>query len=365
MARRGVGFAGALTGLFLCAALLLSTPALATAATELTGAGSSAAAPVYRVWAKAYAKGSDEAIAYDPVGSSAGMERIRQHASDFGASDVIASTDSLAQDGLVMFPTVITGVVPVVNLPSRSRPVKLDGEVLAGIYLGEIMTWDAPEIARLNPGEDLPNLPIEVVCRSDGSGTTHHFSDYLSKRSAKWKSRFGVANKHAWPAGFIAVKGSSGVSKAVRNTPGAIGYIDYNYVLDDGLVGAQLKNAAGNYLSASTDAFRSAVFMSRWFSHGDFSQSLTDLEGVGSWPITMGTYVAVPKVASETERTARVLRFFAWAYATGDALAREAKFVPLPDKVQANAFKALSTIVGARGELIGIDSLRGVSNSWR
>lgn len=347
------------------AGLLLSLAATATTSTELSGAGSSAAAPVYRAWAKAYVKQGGEAIAYEPVGSSAGMQRIRQNAADFGASDVIDSNEALARDGLVMFPTVITGVVPVVNLPQGSNPVKLDGEVLAGIFLGEIKSWNAPEIARLNPGMDLPSIPIKVVCRSDGSGTTHNFSDYLSKRSARWKSRFGVANKHAWPADFIAVKGSGGVSSAVRSTVGAIGYIDYNYVLEDGLVGVQLQNAAGMFLSASTDAFRSAAFMSRWFSHGDFSQSLTEMEGVGSWPITMGTYVAVPKVASDTERTARVLRFFAWAYAAGDKLAREAKFVPLPDKVQANAFKELSSIVGAGGERIGVDSLRGVSNSWQ
>lgn len=351
--------------MLISAGLLLSLVATATASPQLSGAGSSAAAPVYRAWAKEYVKQGGEAIAYDPVGSGAGMQRIRQHTTDFGASDVIDSNEALTRDGLVMFPTVITGVVPVVNLPSVNTPIKLDGEVLAGIFLGEIRSWDAPEIARLNAGIDLPNMPIKVICRSDGSGTTHNFSDYLSKRSTRWKSRFGVANKHAWPADFVAVKGSGGVSSAVRRTVGAIGYIDYNYVLEDGLVGVQLQNSAGMFMSASTDAFRSAVFMSRWFSHGDFSQSLTDMEGVGSWPITMGTYVAVPKVANDTERTARVLRFFAWAYAAGDTHARDAKFVPLPDKVQANAFKALSSIVGASGERIGVDSLRGVSNSWR
>ena len=169
----------------------------ATASPQLSGAGSSAAAPVYRAWAKEYAKQGGEAIAYDPVGSSAGMQRIRQRATDFGASDAIDSSDALTKDGLVMFPTVITGVVPVVNLPSGSNPIKLNGEVLAGIFLGEIKSWGAPEIARLNPGKDLPSIPIKVVCRSDGSGTTHNFSDYLSKRSARWNSRFGVANKHA------------------------------------------------------------------------------------------------------------------------------------------------------------------------
>ncbi|MFT3851091.1 MAG: phosphate ABC transporter substrate-binding protein PstS [Propionivibrio sp.] len=347
------------------AGFLLLPNASSNAAAALSGAGSSAAAPVYVAWARAYGSRGGDAIVYDPVGSGAGMERIRLGQSDFGASDVVASSASLAEDGLVMFPTVITGVVPVINLPAIDAPIKLNGEVLAGIFLGDITHWNAAEIARLNPGASLPDIAIRVICRSDSSGTTYHFSDYLTKQSARWKSRFGVANKHAWPSAFVAVKGSSAVSKVVRETVGAIGYIDYNYVQSDGLTGVQLLNAAGHVVSASTDSFKSAVVMSRWFSHGDFSGTLTGMGGIGSWPITMGTYVAVPKVASDTERTARVLQFFAWAYANGDTLAREARFVPLPDKVQANAFKALSTVVGSRGERIGIDSLRGVFSGWR
>lgn len=338
---------------------------MSNATPALSGAGSSAAAPVYNAWARAYGNGGGEPIVYDPVGSGAGMDRIRHREADFGASDVVASSASLDEDGLVMFPTVITGVVPVVNLAATGSPLKLDGETLAAIFLGEITQWNDAAIARLNPGVILPAVPIRVVCRSDGSGTTYHFSDYLSKVSPRWKARFGVANKHAWPSGFIAVKGSGAVSKAVRMTPGAIGYIDYNYVQDDGLTGVQLRNAAGNFVTASTDSFKSAVVRSRWFSHGDFSGTLTAMDGAGTWPITMGTYVAVPRVASDTERTARVLQFFAWAYANGDRLAQEARFVPLPDKVQANAFKALSTVVGTQGEQIGIDSLRGVFNGWR
>jgi phosphate transport system substrate-binding protein len=159
--------------------------------------------------------------------------------------------------------------------------------------------------------------------------------------SPRWKSRFGVANKHEWPTGFIAVKGSSEVSKAVRNTVGAIGYIDYNYVVEDGLVGVQLRNSAGNYVAASMESFRSAVVKSRWNSVGDFSDTLTNMAGNGTWPITMGTYVAMPKVASDNQRAAQTLRFFTWAYANGDALANQAKFIPLPDKVQANAFREI------------------------
>lgn len=329
----------------------------ASAADEITGAGSSAAAPAYRIWAQEYQKAGGEPLDYDPVGSGAGMTRIRQRQADFGASDVIAPKAALAKDGLVMFPTVVSGIVPVVNLRKGGAPLKLSGEVLARIFLGEISHWQAPEIVALNPGVALPNEAIRVVCRSDGSGSTHHFSDYLSKVSPAWKTRFGVAGKHPWPSGFIAVKGSGEVSKTVRSTPGAIGYIDYSYVVEDGLTPVQLKTAGGRYLSASPESFRSAVVGSRWFSHGDFSEGLTQMPGEGAWPITMGTYVALPKVASDTARTARALRFFVWAYGRGDALARQAKFVPLPEKVQASAFRELSSVVGKNGEPIGMSAV--------
>ena len=329
----------------------------AAAADGIGGAGSSAAAPVYRTWAQEYRKAGGEALEYDPVGSGAGLARIKQRQTDFGAVDVMVPRNELARDGLVMFPTAVSGIVPVVNLRKGGAPLKLSGEVLARIFLGEISHWQAPEIVALNPGVALPNEAIRVVCRSDGSGSTHHFSDYLSKVSPAWKARFGVASKHPWPEGFIAVKGSGEVSKTVRSTPGAIGYIDYSYVVEDHLTPVQLKTASGRYLSASPESFRSAVVGSRWFTHGDFSEGLIQMPGEGAWPITMGTYVALPKVAADTARTARALRFFVWAYGRGDALARQAKFVPLPEKVQASAFRELSSVVGKNGEPIGMSAV--------
>lgn len=328
------------------------------AAEGLAGAGSSAAAPVYKKWAQEYQRSGGELIEYDPVGSGAGMTSIKKQQVDFGASDVIATKSDLSKAGLVMFPTVISGVVPVVNLPKLRTQIRLDGAALARIFLGEITHWDAPEIAALNPGESFPNMPIRVVCRSDGSGTTYHFSDYLSKLSPQWKSRFGVANKHEWPSSFIAVKGSGEVSRTMRNTAGAIGYIDYNYVIEDGLVGAQLRNSAGNFVSASTESVKSAVVKSRWYSEGDFSETLTNMSGPDSWPIAMGTYIAVHKVSGDTARAARTLRFFTWAFANGNALASQAKFVPLPAIVQAKAFREISSIVGSKGEMIGFEALK-------
>ena len=340
---------------------LLLTP-LAAADPALRGAGSSAAAPVYKAWADEYRKRDGVSIAYDPVGSGAGMARIRERQVDFGASDVVSGKEELTRDRLVMFPTVISGVVPVVNLARLSAPLKLTGEVLALIFMGHITSWNAAEIVALNPGLALPAQPIRVVCRSDGSGTTYHLSDYLSKVSPAWKTRFGVASKHPWPSTFITAKGSSEVSASVRNTPGAIGYIDYNYVLEDALTGVQVRNAAGYFVAASSDGFRKAVTHSRWFTHGDFSQTLTEMAGESTWPITMGTYVAVPRVARDSARAMQTLRFFVWAYVNGDGLATRAKFIPLPEKVQAKAFREISSVVGSRGELIGIEALSGLMN---
>lgn len=343
-------------GLGVALGALLSGP-WAVAAEGIGGAGSSAAAPVFRIWAQEYRKAGGDALEDDPVGSGTGLARIKQRNTDFGAVDVMVPKNELARDGLVMFPTAVSGVVPVVNLRRLGGALKLNGEVLARIFLGEITVWNAAEIAALNPGLALPKDPIRVVCRSDVSGTTHHLADYLSKVSPAWKARFGVVGRPVWPAGFTAVKGSSEVSQAVRNTPGAIGYIDYSYVVEDALTPVQLAAANGRYVAASPVSFRNAVVSSRWFTHGDFSESLTQMPGDGAWPITMGTYAVVPKVAAEPERAVRTLRFFMWAYGHGDALARHAKFAALPEKVQASAFRELSSVTGRNGEPLGMNAL--------
>jgi len=334
-------------------ALALCLP-MRVGAETVVGAGSSAAALVYKTWAAEYERSGGDGLRYDPVGSSAGMAKIRQREVDFGASDVIDAKDKLDRDGLVMFPTVVTAVVPVVNLPKlRPAQLKLTGEVLAGIYLGQITQWDAPELRALNPDVSLPALPIRVVVRSDGSGTTWNFAAYLARVSPAWKARYGVAAKYDWPKDFMAVKGSGEVSKAVRATAGAIGYIDYNYVVDDGLISTQMRNHDGAYVSPTTESFRSAVVNSAWFSAGDFTASLSNLPGSGTWPMTMGTFVAVPRQAKDAQRGTRALRFFVWSYLRGDDLARKAKAVPLPDKVQANVYRELSNVVDAENRSIG------------
>ena len=336
-----------------CSLSALCLPA-ARAADTINGAGSSAAAPVYRVWATEYAKTHATELVYDPVGSGAGMARINKREVDFGASDIFASGADLQKNGLVMFPTVITGVVPVVNLAKvGSNALRLSGELLARIFLGQVTQWDAPEIRALNPELKLPARTIRLVVRADGSGTTYHFSDYLSRVSAPWKSARGVANRFDWPAGAIAVKGSAEVAKAVRATPDSISYIDYNDMVDHDLAAVTMKNADGAFVQAGTDTFHQAVLHSSWYASGDFSTEINNLPGAKSWPITMGTYVAVPRVAANGERTERALQFITWAYLHGDALARQAKFVPLPEKVQASAYAEIAKVSAASGELIG------------
>ncbi len=324
---------------------------------SILGAGSSAAAPLYRLWAQEYSKTGASAVAYESIGSGAGMERIRQRQVDFGASDIISPKPGLSSEGLVMFPTVISGIVPVVNVPHLAAPLRLTGDVLARIYLGEVTHWNAPEIAALNPKISLPGLQIHPVCRGESSGTTYYLAEYLSKLSPAWKTRFGVAAKFDWPSVCTLVKGSSEMSKTVRNIEGAIGYIDYGFVLEDKLQAVQMRNQAGRYLTASPEAFRSAVLNSAWSGRGDFSASLIDLPGDGVWPISMGTFIALPKVARDAARTAKAIRFFVWAFGRGDELARQTGFVPLPETVQASAFREIASVQGAKGEAIGLEAL--------
>jgi phosphate transport system substrate-binding protein len=347
---------GSIVSFVLCASAAFSAPVLAVE--SISGAGSSAAAPVYKIWASEYAKVKGTTLDYAAVGSGAGMTKIYKHEVDFGASDVIASAADLKKNDLVMFPTVITGIVPVINVgkigPSQMH---LTGDVLGRIFSGQITQWDAPEIKSLNPGLKLPGRAIHVVARADGSGTTYHFSDYLSRTSPAWKAKYGVANHFDWPAGTIAVKGSGDIAKTVLATQDSISYIDYNYVIDQGLVGVAMKNADGQFVVATVDAFHQAVMHSTWYSTGDFSTEINDLPGSGTWPITMGTYVAVPRVAVTDERAERTLRFLTWAYLHGDALARQARFVPLPERVQASAYREISRVLGANGQSLGAKTM--------
>lgn len=324
-------------------------------ANTLSGAGSSAAAPIYRSWAAAYEKVSGQRLDYDPAGSSAGLRKIRTREVGYGATDVAPSAAELQKDGLALFPIAITGIAPVVNLPRVSAgQLRLSGPVLARIYLGQITQWNAPEIGQLNPGLTLPALPIRVIVRSDGSGTTYNFSDYLAKTHAEWRERMGVKTSMNWPDTFVGAKGSEGVVKAVRDTVGGIGYVDFGYVRDHQLVTVQLPDRQGEFLQPSNEGFRAALSSSDWVSSGNFSTTLTDMPGRRAWPLTMATYAVVPLVADKPEEMRRVLGFFSWAFLNGDTLVQENNFVRLPTRVQAAVFKIISSIKDSSGQPIGV-----------
>lgn len=350
-------FVGFRTGLL---GLGLALASLAAPADTITGAGSFASGPIYKTWAAEFAKSSGHQLVYQAIGSNAALAKMVKREVDFGSSDVMASPDELKANDLVMVPTALTGVVPVVNLPHVStNTLKLAGELLARIYLGQVTQWDAPELRALNPDLKLPALPIKLVVRSDFAGANYYLSDYLSQVSPEWKNRKGVAAKIDWPAGSLSVTNTSAVSETVRNTPGAIGWIDFNNAQDDGLAMAMLRNAEGQFLAASPESFREAAVRSAWFSAGDFSTSLANRAGPRSWPVTMGTYIAVPRVAQKKESAELTLRFITWGYLHGDALAKQARFVPLPAKVQASAFREIAKVVGPKGEALGVSVVAG------
>lgn len=347
------------TSILALATLALWALAGPATAQTISGAGSTAAAPIYQSWAREYQKASGASLAYEAVGSSAGLKKIKARETGFGASDVAPASDELTRDGLVIFPIAITGIAPVINLPKvGDGQLRLTGEVLARIFLGDISRWNGPELQKLNPGLTLPDLPIKVVVRSDGSGTTYNFADYLAKMSPAWKEKNGVRTSFTWPAGFLAVKGSDGVVKAVKDTAGAIGYVDYGYVRDNKLNTVQLKNQEGEFAKPSIGAFRNALTNSEWVGKGSFTTTLTNQPGKGTWPLVMGTFVVLPRVTEKPEQTLPALKFFVWAFLNGDTLVQENNFVRLPDRVQSTAFKTIASIKDKSGNLIGIDLLK-------
>lgn len=324
-------------------------------AETFTGAGSSAAAPIYRNWGAAYEKATQNKLVYESAGSSAGMRRIKAREVAYGATDVAPTRAELDKDGLVVFPIAITGIAPVVNLPRITEgKLRLNGPVLARIFMGQVTQWNAPDITQLNPGLVLPALPIKVIVRSDGSGTTYNYTDYLAKVHPDWQARFGVKNSIAWPSHFMSAKGSEGVARAVLDTVGGISYVDFGYVQDYQLTPVQLANAAGDYLSPSSDGFRAALSASDWVSTGNFTTTLTNMPGRGVWPITMGTFAVVPQVADQPGAVLPALQFFAWSFMHGDELVRQSSFVRLPTRVQAAAFRIIASVKDKSGNPIGM-----------
>lgn len=324
---------------------------IAANAAEFTGAGSSAAHPLYLKWSEAYSKSGGAALSYQPVGSSGGVKQVKQKAVDFGASDVALSVDDAKKSKLVCFPSAISGVVPVVNIPGvRTGELQLTGELLADIFAHKITRWNDPALVALNPSLAGRKLAIVTLARSDGSGTTYNFTDYLSKVSPAWKQTYGNNFSIAWPSDTVLLKGSAGVVAGLKHTEGAIGYVDYNYVLQDKLAYTRVRNQDGRFVAPAAEGFAAALNNSGWKSEARFEEMLTDRPGPQSWPITMGTFVIVPQVASNPGQTMAALKFFTWAFVNGERIGDGASFVHLPDSVQARIYADLTRITDANGK---------------
>ncbi|HQY07524.1 MAG: phosphate ABC transporter substrate-binding protein PstS [Burkholderiales bacterium] len=315
----------------LAAALLAASSA--TLAQDVTGAGATFPAPLYAKWADAYNKSTGVKMNYQSVGSGAGLKQIRSKTVDFGASDMPLKDEDLAKDGLVQFPTVIGGVVPVVNIAGiQPGQIKLTGQVLGDIYLGKITKWSDPALAALNPGLKLPDADISPVRRADGSGTTFIFTNYLSKVNPDWKAKVGEGTAVNWPTG-AGGKGNEGVAAFVQRLPNSIGYLEYAYVKQNKLSYTLMKNRDGNFVPPSDTAFKAAAAGADWKS--SFYQITTDQPGKDAWPITNPTYIMMHKVQEKPAQATAAMKFFDWAYGNGDKMADDLDYVPLPDSVKA------------------------------
>jgi phosphate transport system substrate-binding protein len=304
----------------------------AAQAQDVTGAGATFPAPIYAKWADAYNKATGARINYQSVGSGAGIRQIKAKTVDFGASDMPLKDDELAKDGLVQFPTVIGGVVPVINIKGiNPGQVKLTGQALADIYLGKITKWNDPALTALNPGVPLPDAAIAPVARADGSGTTFIFTNYLSKVSPEWKEKVGEGTTVKWLAG-TAGKGNEGVAAFVQRLPNSIGYVEYAYVKQNKMNFVQLKNKDGQWVSPSDDAFKAAAAGADW--NKTFYQITTDQPGKTAWPLTNPTYILMYKSQDKAANASAALKFFEWAYVNGDKMADDLDYVPLPSSVK-------------------------------
>lgn len=322
----------------------------AMAQQEATGAGASFPAPLYSKWAADYNKATGVKINYQSVGSGAGLRQIEAKTVDFGASDAPLKDDELSKKGLVQFPTVIGGVVPVVNIKGiNPGQIKLSGQVLGDIYLGKINNWSDPAIKALNPGVALPDAAIAPVRRADGSGTSFIFTNYLSKVNAEWKSKVGEGTAVNWPTG-AGGKGNEGVAAFVGRLPNSIGYVEYAYVKQNKMTYVQMQNADGNFVAPDDTAFKAAAAGADWSK--SFYQILTNQPGKESWPITGATFILMHKAQDKPVQAATSLKFFEWAYKSGDKTATDLDYVPMPDSVKDTILKSWAGIQDASGKAI-------------
>ena len=317
-----------INGLVIAAAASLGMVAMAAA--DISGAGATFPYPIYAKWADAYKKLTGVGLNYQSIGSGGGIKQIKAKTVTFGASDMPLKPEDLQAAGLLQFPMVIGGVVPVVNIKGiQGGQLHLDGATVASIYLGDITQWDDPQIKRLNPKLALPSTAIAPVYRSDGSGTNFLFSDYLSKANPKFKSSIGANTSVQWPAG-IGAKGNEGVANMTTQTDGAIGYVEYAYAKQNKMAYALLTNKSGAVVAPSADSFQAAAANADWAHSDGYYLILTDQAGAKSWPITGASFILLYKQPTDATAVNEALKFFAWAYKDGASMAAELDYVPLP-----------------------------------
>jgi len=319
-------------------------------AQEITGAGASAPAPLYSKWASDYNKATGVKVNYQSIGSGGGIKQIDSKTVDFGASDAPQTDEALKAKGQIQFPTVVLGVVPIVNVKGiEPGQLKLNGQVLGDIYLGKVARWNDPAIKALNPTLALPDTTIAQVRRADGSGTTFLFTNYLSKVNAEWKAKVGEGAAVNWPVG-AGGKGNEGVSAFVGRLPNSIGYVEYTYVKQNKLSYVTMQNAAGNFVAPDDAAFKAAAAGADWSK--SFNQIITNMPGKDSWPISGATFILMHAKQDKPANGLEALKFFEWAYRTGDKTASDLEYVPMPKPVVAAIEKLWSEVKDANGKAV-------------
>jgi phosphate transport system substrate-binding protein len=338
------------TTLFAAAALALAAP-FALAA-DITGAGATFPYPIYAKWADGYRKATGNSMNYQSIGSGGGIKQITAKTVDFGASDMPMKAEDLQKNGLIQFPAIMGGVVPVYKLEGvKPGELKFTGKLLGDIYLGKVTKWNDPAIAQLNPGAKLPGDNITVVHRSDGSGTTFLWTNYLSKVSPEFKSTVGEGTSVKWPTG-VGGKGNEGVASYVQKINGAIGYVEYAYAKQNKLSHGQLQNQAGQFVQPDDETFKAAAAGADWSSVPGMGVVLTNQPGAKSWPITGASFILVHARQEKPESGREVLKFFDWSFRNGQSMAAELDYVPMPEPVVKQIQAAWKGVTDASGKAL-------------
>ena len=335
------------------AALASAFVATLAVAADISGAGASFPYPIYAKWADAYKKDTGNGLNYQSIGSGGGIKQITARTVTFGASDVPLTAKELADGGnLMQWPMVMGSIVPVINVEGiASGDLTLDGDTLAKIFLGDVKTWDDAAIAKLNPGAKLPSAPILVVHRSDGSGTTFNFTNYLGKVSKTWADKVGAKTAVEWPTG-LGAKGNEGVANNVQQTKGSIGYVETAYAKQNKLTTTKMINHDGKAVTADAAGVQAAAANADWAKSDGFYLIITDQPGATAWPISASTFILMPKEVKDAAAASEALKFFAWAYKNGDAMAAELEYVAMPKSVKDLVMSKWADIKGADGAAV-------------